>query len=177
MLQQFRAWAYGVGPVMQGAYHTIFWTDCMMAVPLHIQVCMCRLSKDSCGKASIFTRCYQYVQKGYGSIWSWFFCSELDVLIYGVYVVQETLFWAALMMTHVSSTYLFHIKGGCGDVFMALISKSSMYKFATMGLIGEPIAAPSTCSKNFPWKVKYVLLRQNSKRQVMLFRHNICLNN
>ena len=35
---------------------------------------------------------------------------------------------------------------GCGTVVRALISNVSIYKFATIGLMGEPIAAPSTCS-------------------------------
>ena len=55
--QQFRAWAYGDCPVVQGAYHIVFGTDSMMAVPLHVQICMCRLPKDRCGNLSIFTWC------------------------------------------------------------------------------------------------------------------------
>ena len=41
---------------------------------------------------------------------------------------------------------LFHSKGGFGDDCNALISKFSMKRFATIGLMGEPMAAPSTCS-------------------------------
>ena len=51
-----------------------------------------------------------------------------------------------LMMVNVSSTYLFHKVGGVGDVLMAWVSNSSMYKLAINGLIGDPIAAPSVCS-------------------------------
>ena len=36
-----------------------------------------------------------------------------------------------------------------------------------MGLTGEPMAAPSTCSKNWAWKEKYVFFRQNSNRRMM----------
>ena len=36
--------------------------------------------------------------------------------------------------------------GGWGAVLRAFCSKYSMYKLATMGLTGEPMAAPSTCS-------------------------------
>ena len=50
------------------------------------------------------------------------------------------------MMMKVSSTYLFHSDGGCGDVARALVSRSSKRRFATIGLIGEPMAVPSTCS-------------------------------
>ena len=35
-----------------------------------------------------------------------------------------------------------------------LLSKCSVYKFATMGLTRDPIAACSTCSWNWPWKEK-----------------------
>ena len=35
---------------------------------------------------------------------------------------------------------------GWGAVLRAFCSKYSMYKLATMGLTGEPMAAPSTCS-------------------------------
>ena len=58
---------------------------------------------------------------------------------------------------------------GHGDVARALISRSSMNKFAAMGLIGDPIAAPSICSYNLPWNEKYVFLRQNSNKQEMCF--------
>ena len=51
-----------------------------------------------------------------------------------------------LMIVNVSSTYLFHKVGGVVDVLMAWISKSSINKLATNGLIGEPMAAPSVCS-------------------------------
>ena len=36
--------------------------------------------------------------------------------------------------------------GGWGAVLRAFCSKYSMYRLATMGLTGEPMAAPSTCS-------------------------------
>ena len=54
--------------------------------------------------------------------------------------------WDFLMMVKVSSTNLFHSDGGCGDVARALVSRSYIKRFATIGLIGEPPAVPSTCS-------------------------------
>ena len=60
----------------------------------------------------------------------------------------------SLWMTKVSSTYLHLNLGGWGAVLKAFCSKYSMYRFATIGLTGEPMAAPSTCSKNWPWKEK-----------------------
>ena len=74
-----------------------------------------------------------------------------------------------LMIVKVSSTNLFHSVGGHGNVARAIISRSSMNKFATMGLIGDPMAAPSFCSYNLPWNTRYVFLRQNSSRQEMCF--------
>ena len=67
-------------------------------------------------------------------------------------------------------TQIFSRKGGgCGAVLMAWFSYFSIYRFATMGLIGDPMAAPSCCSKNLSWKIKYVLIRQYSSSLVMFF--------
>ena len=74
---------------------------------------------------------------------------------------------AVFWMTKVSSTYLFQRLGGCGAVSRALVSKCSIYMFATMRLSGDPMAAPSTCSKCCPWKTKLVLLKQNSNSWMM----------
>ena len=49
-------------------------------------------------------------------------------------------------MTNVSSTNLSQREGGCGVVLSALTSNSSMKMLAMRGLMGEPIAAPWTCS-------------------------------
>ena len=50
------------------------------------------------------------------------------------------------MMVRVSSTNLLQNDGGfCADC-MALVSMSSIYRLATIGPMGEPIAAPSFCS-------------------------------
>ena len=39
---------------------------------------------------------------------------------------------------------------GDGAVARALVSRSSINKFANIGLMGDPIAAPLTCSYIFP---------------------------
>ena len=44
--------------------------------------------------------------------------------------------------------------GGWGAVLRAFCSKYSIYRLATIGLTGEPMAAASICSKNWPWKEK-----------------------
>ena len=51
-----------------------------------------------------------------------------------------------LIIVNVSSTNLLHILGCVEDVLIALVSRSSMNKLATIGLMGDPIAAPSFCS-------------------------------
>ena len=53
-----------------------------------------------------------------------------------VYVLKEALF----------VDFIVDDKGGWGAVLRAFCSKYSMYRLATMGLTGEPMAAPSTCS-------------------------------
>ena len=52
----------------------------------------------------------------------------------------------ASKMTKVSSTNLFHRLEGCGADSRASISNFSIKMWATMGLSGDCIAAPSTCS-------------------------------
>ena len=63
-----------------------------------------------------------------------------------VYVLKETLFICFL----VDDKGVIYIPvpepRGWGAVLRAFCSKYSMYKLATMGLTGEPMAAPSTCS-------------------------------
>ena len=46
----------------------------------------------------------------------------------------------------VSLTNLSQILGGLGDELRALVSKSSIKRFAMTGLRGDPMAAPFTCS-------------------------------
>ena len=71
-----------------------------------------------------------------------------------VYVLKEALFIGFL----VDDKGVIHIPapehGGWGAVLRAFYSKYFMYKLVTMGLTGEPMAAPSTCSWNWPWKEK-----------------------
>ena len=97
-------------------------------------------------RETISLRFYNSVQEGDGPI--------LLVVIYckpygrvnTVYVLKEALFVGFL----VDDKGVIHIPapepGGWGAVLRAFCSKYSMYKLATMGLTGEPMAAPSTCS-------------------------------
>ena len=73
----------------------------------------------------------------------------------------------ALFTTNVSSAYFLHILKGCSVDLMTLISKSSMQRLATIGLVGDSMAALSSCSRNLPWNRKYVFFKQNSSRLAM----------
>ena len=53
---------------------------------------------------------------------------------------------SALLMTKVSSTNLSQREGGWGKDWRAFTSNSSMKMLAMSGLMGDPIAAPCTCS-------------------------------
>ena len=59
---------------------------------------------------------------------------------------RELFLLSFLMIVNVSPTNLSHKAGGVVDVLMAWTSRSSINKLATIGLMGEPIAAPSVCS-------------------------------
>ena len=53
---------------------------------------------------------------------------------------------SSLWTIQVSSTYLSHVVGGWVAIHRAFCLKYFMYRLATRGLTGDPIAAPSTCS-------------------------------
>ena len=59
-----------------------------------------------------------------------------------------------VQMTKVSSTYQTQSLGWSGADWMALCSRSSMNRLAIMGERGEPMAAPSVCSKKSFWNWK-----------------------
>ena len=62
--------------------------------------------------------------------------------------------YSVCWMSKVSSTQLHQSLGGFVAGLMALDPNSSMNRLAIKGLIGEPMAAPWTCSKYLPWKRK-----------------------
>ena len=62
------------------------------------------------------------------------------------------------------STYLIDIFGRNAVLFSALFSRCSMNRLATTGNSGDPIAAPSSCSKNNSPNWKYVERRQRLVR-------------
>ena len=64
---------------------------------------------------------------------------ELDV---GPMELMCSTFW----MTKVLSIYISHNFDGYMAVLMALVSDSSMTRLATIEMMGDPMAAPCTCS-------------------------------
>ena len=66
-------------------------------------------------------------------MWSknWFLCS---------------VFWIAKVL----STYIFHSIWGLGDVLMALISKLTIKRFATVGPMGGSWLLPEPVHKTYP---------------------------
>ena len=53
---------------------------------------------------------------------------------------------SAFVMTKVSSTNVSHRGGELGQMLRAFTSNSSINRLAMRGLMGDPIAAPWTCS-------------------------------
>ena len=78
----------------------------------------------------------------------------MDIIINGIYVMQKGIFLCSLDDDESIIHKPFPECRWDGAVARALVSRSSMSKFATIGLMGEPIATPLTCSYIFPWKVK-----------------------
>ena len=84
----------------------------------------------------------------------WILACEMNVVINGIEVFKEGIFLCSLddgeSITHKPFP---ECRGGIA-VARALVSRSSINKFATIGLMGDSIAAPLTCSYIFPWKIK-----------------------
>ena len=118
----------------------------MMTVPLEMKVSVGGFSIHCSAETAIWLGYNQSVQKGNGSICPGVFHSELNTLVNGIDAFCKAVLVCRLddhkCVIHKSSPQA----RGCGAVLRATISKSSIYKFATIGLIGEPIVAPSTCS-------------------------------
>ena len=107
---------------------------------------MCGFPVYSYGQRTINLWFNNSVQEGDGAILLVVLYCKPYGRVNTVYVLQETLFIDFLVddkgVIHIPAPEL----GGLGAVLRAFCSKYSMYKLATMGLTGEPMAAPSTCS-------------------------------
>ena len=107
---------------------------------------MCGLPVYRYGQRTISLRFNNSVQEGDGPILLVVLYCKPYGRVNTVYVLKEAMFVSFL----VDDKGVIHIPapepGGGGAVLRAFCSKYSMYKLATMGLTGEPMAAPSTCS-------------------------------
>ena len=59
---------------------------------------------------------------------------------------RNSSFFDCFSMTKLSSTYIFHNPGGFTADVEDLYLNYTIYKFATTGHAGDPIAAPFVCS-------------------------------
>ena len=64
-------------------------------------------------------------------MWSSLFCSEMDMVVSGVDVLQKLVSVFCFLDKKVSSIYLLHSIGGLVDVLLALVSKSSIKGLVT----------------------------------------------
>ena len=107
---------------------------------------MCGFPVYSDGQRTISLWFDNSVQEGDGTILLVVLYCKPNGRVNTVYVLEEALFIGFLVddkgVVHIPAPEL----RGVGAVLRAFCSKYSMYKLATMGLTGEPMAAPSTCS-------------------------------
>ena len=107
---------------------------------------MCGFPVYRYGQRTISLRFDKSVQEGDGPILLVVLYCKPYGRVNTVYVLKEALFVGFL----VDDKGVIHIHapetGGWGAVLRAFCSKYSMYKLATMGLTGEPMATPSICS-------------------------------
>ena len=109
---------------------------------------MCRFPVYSYGQTTISLWFNNSVQEGDGPILLIVLYCKPYGRVNTVYVLEEALFISFLVddkgVIYIPAPELGGWVGGA--VLRAFCSKYSMYKLATMGLTGEPMAAPSTCS-------------------------------
>ena len=144
-LEQLWIAAYCGGPVGEGLDDPKLGWEVMVAVPLYGSVCMGFLYTAMDREPS--TSGLTIVSKK-GMEPSSLLSSTVNLMAGSTLFMcwRKPCLLASLWMTKVSSTCLHQNLGGWGAVLRAFCSKYSMYKLATMGLTGEPMAAPSTCS-------------------------------
>ena len=143
-----------LGSVFKGVHNTELSRQVVVTVPLQVQICVCGLSKHQC-KEGIFRLWHHYcIHEWKGPLWFGILCCKLDVWVHVVDVLKELLspyrIYDYKSVIHISLKYF----GEYSAVLMALISKSSIWRLATMVLMGDAIAAPWSCSKNLPWNWK-----------------------
>ena len=74
---------------------------------------------------------------------------------------RNCLLYSVLWIIREPSICLSHNLGGWMVVLIALVSKSSIKRLFTMGLMEDPLSVPCTCSYYLTWKRELIFLRQN----------------
>ena len=121
----------------------------MVGVEVQVPVCVGGFPVDGDVQATIILPLEQGVKKGEPSVLLHLH-SEPDGWSHAVQVGQE-LFHCALLHNAAGVVYIpLPEEGFVGAVLSASSSKNSMYRSATTAETGEPIAAPSRCSKKSP---------------------------
>ena len=129
----------------EGVNHTVFTSQIVMAVPLKISVWVGFLYTlvvrvpSSCGVTSLSRN---------GMEPSCLVSSVVRFMEGSTELMccRNSSFCNCCSITKMSPTYLFYNLGGFIADVRALCSKDSIYKFATISLTGDPIAAPLVCS-------------------------------
>ena len=146
LLQQLFVGTDCLGPVFKGVNNTILGRQGMVTVPLQIQISVCvgflytdvKRELSGCG-ITIVSKKGRDPSDLASSVVNWMCRSML------LKCSKNFSFLAESMPTKVSSTYLFHMLGGYSAELMPWISPP--YRgWSQMGLIGDPIAAPCSCS-------------------------------
>ena len=117
----------------------------MVTIPLQVLVCVCGFPVNSDRKCAISLRFDNGVQERDGATLLVLHC-KLYSRVNTVDVLKEALFFDFLVDDKGVIYKPAPEPGGFGAVLRAFCSKYSMYRLATIGLTGEPMAAPSTCS-------------------------------
>ena len=106
---------------------------------------MCGFPVYSYGQRTISLWFYNSVQEGDRPILLVVLYCKPYGRVNTVDVLKEALF-VGFLVDDKGVIYIPTPEPGVGAVLRAFCSRYSMYKVATMGLTGEPMAAPSTCS-------------------------------
>ena len=116
----------------------------VVGIKVDILFGMCLLSVDGYLGRAIVQYVYESVKESQGAIF-FYFVGKLNVGAQELMCAVKFTIESGCRMVDVSSTYLYHIGDHCGAVRRALISKSSIYKFAMMGDTVESMAVPCCC--------------------------------
>ena len=117
-----------------------------MTIPLQVLVSMDGFVVHFYAKGVVCLQFDQGVKKRDSPILLITFYSELYCWIYTVNMIQKKVFMGLLLDDPCTIHKPEPIAGGLEADLRTSLSKCSIYRLATIGLTGDPIATPSTCS-------------------------------